>query len=74
MRIDEIQREIQAAAHALNDIKTVIELGNITEQKIQETVKKLSPRIQMLEQRIDRLMIELAKEKNKKEEEKKNNV
>jgi len=50
-------RELEQLAHTLTDIKSVLVCAKKLSEKSREIIERLEPRIEMLEQRIDRMVI-----------------
>jgi len=63
MRIESLQRELESTIHTLIDLKTVMECVRLTLERTEKTTQNINPRIKMLEGRIDKLTIDIAKEK-----------
>lgn len=60
-----MKEELEALAHTLNDIKTVLECNVDFAQKALQISENLKPRIKMLEQRIDEMAKEEVKDEGK---------
>ena len=61
MRLETLQKEVESFAHTLNDMKTIIKCYD-------DLKKNIGPRIERLEQRVDRFAIAIDKERQYQKE------